>query len=361
MLDRARMHICDHRATLYDRLFVNTVPSGYINRASPADLLLNVDEAEWQKTEDSILALLEHETSPLVRDYWRGVQEYYQAMRSSTGGPEDGGPSMHVMEDIREMLQRKSHEELCKLEVQVRGRLKSADADPDYWQALLGELRKYKTRAALEGLNSRLVTERQNEARLKGETLLDIDAPASPGRDVTNSPSQPMNWDDSAEAARLYAMYSKIALRGNEMLYNNDLHHSTTYAWANKLVPVKPRFFNWCYTRIEWTKYNQAHYNSANPPPPTIQGFSFNIFYPLPYPASGEGSLRTPAYRSEPDPLDPEHHQLVRFIGGPPYEDVLFRIPAKQWELGYKHGFRCTFENSTLTLNFRFKRLFYRR
>ena len=30
----------------------------------------------------------------------------------------------------------------------------------------------------------------------------------------------------------------------------------------------------------EWNKYNQTHYDHDNPPPKTVQGYKFNIFYP---------------------------------------------------------------------------------
>lgn len=31
---------------------------------------------------------------------------------------------------------------------------------------------------------------------------------------------------------------------------------------------------------FEWNKYNQAHYDEENPPPKTVWGYKFNIFYP---------------------------------------------------------------------------------
>jgi hypothetical protein len=42
----------------------------------------------------------------------------------------------------------------------------------------------------------------------------------------------------------------------------------------------KPRFFNSVKQGFEWNKYNQAHFDSENPPPKVIQGYKFNIFYP---------------------------------------------------------------------------------
>lgn len=359
IIQRVQMHIRDQRPTLFDRLVVNTIVTGYISSSSPAELVRKADEAEWHKTDESISALLEHETQPPLLAYWRAIQIYSKTIKKTSR--DQAGRSLAVLADIHDMLEKKTHEELCKLEVHVRGKLKCPDADPDYWGSLLEELQLFKAKSSLEDQNKRLLRTRRDEAQLKGQVLIDIDSMETLTARPVNIDSEILpNWDDSVEATRLLVLYSKIAIKGNEMLFNDDLPHSTEYPWAHalKVVPLKPRFFNWCYTRIEWTKYNQAHFNSDHPPPPTIQGFSFNIFYPLSNPSGG---LRNPTYRSEPDTLDPENFQLVRFIGGPPYQDLLFRIPAKQWELGHKHGFRCTFENSTLSLSFRFKRLYYRR
>lgn len=52
------------------------------------------------------------------------------------------------------------------------------------------------------------------------------------------------------------------------------------YEWEDKYKPRKPRFFNTVQTGYEWNKYNQTHYDVDNPPPKTVQGYKFNIFYP---------------------------------------------------------------------------------
>jgi hypothetical protein len=49
------------------------------------------------------------------------------------------------------------------------------------------------------------------------------------------------------------------------------------------------------------------------------------------------------------------------FFSGPPYEDIAFKIVNKEWEYGYKRGFRCQFHNNIFQLWFHFKRYRYRR
>ena len=47
--------------------------------------------------------------------------------------------------------------------------------------------------------------------------------------------------------------------------------------------------------------------------------------------------------------------------GGPPYEDIAFKIVNQEWETNHKRGFRCRFERGILQLYFNFKRHRYRR
>ena len=54
---------------------------------------------------------------------------------------------------------------------------------------------------------------------------------------------------------------------------------------------------------------------------------------------------------------------IIRFMSGPPYEDVAFRIIDRDWDYSAKHdrGFKSTFEKGILTLHFSFKKVYYRK
>jgi hypothetical protein len=43
---------------------------------------------------------------------------------------------------------------------------------------------------------------------------------------------------------------------------------------------LKPQYINRKRVTIEWNKYNTMHFSEDDPPPKTIQGYKFNIFYP---------------------------------------------------------------------------------
>ena len=97
-------------------------------------------------------------------------------------------------------------------------------------------------------------------------------------------------------------------------------------------------YFNRIHTGHEWNKYNTAHYNYDNPPPKIVQGYKFNIFYPELIDKS-----KAPTYKIIRDEGYPET-VVLKFIAGPPYEDIAFRIVNREWEHSSKRGFRCDFE-----------------
>ncbi|OLL25889.1 hypothetical protein NEOLI_004507 [Neolecta irregularis DAH-3] len=135
--------------------------------------------------------------------------------------------------------------------------------------------------------------------------------------------------------------------------------------WADKYRPRKPRYFNRVQLGFEWNKYNQTHYDADNPPPKVVQGYKFNIFYPDLLDPS-----KAPTYRIERDSKKPkggfrieDETCVLRFIAGPPYQDIAFRIVDNDWDYSSKRdrGFKCAFEKGVLQLHFHFKRIFYRK
>ncbi|VDK25450.1 unnamed protein product [Taenia asiatica] len=128
-----------------------------------------------------------------------------------------------------------------------------------------------------------------------------------------------------------------------------------SFLWSDKYRPRKPRFFNRVHTGFVWNKYNQTHYDLDNPPPKVVQGYKFNIFYP-----DLIDMTKTPTYTRTPCDGEPDF-EILRFIAGPPYEDIAFKIVSREWEYSYKHGFRCQFHNTIFQLWFHFKRFRYRR
>eukprot|EP00887_Chlorella_sp_A99_P001190 scaffold14.g1190.t1 len=133
--------------------------------------------------------------------------------------------------------------------------------------------------------------------------------------------------------------------------------NSQVYWWHEKYRPRKPKYFNRVHTGYEWNRYNQTHYDGDNPPPKTVQGYKFNVFYPELIEKS-----KAPSYSIDKDPASPDGSTcILRFHAGPPYEDIAFRIVNKEWEYNHKRGFKCSFERGILHLYFNFHRQRYRR
>jgi hypothetical protein len=152
------------------------------------------------------------------------------------------------------------------------------------------------------------------------------------------------------------ALYEREVARGvseNEEIFagEEEIPTSSKPIWASKLRPRKPRYFNRVQMGYEWNKYNQTHYDHDNPPPKVVQGYKFNIFYP-----DLIDKTKGPTYRIEREngrkrgqsftPAGEEDTCLIRFLSGPPYEDLAFRIVDKEWDYSAKRerGFRSSFD-----------------
>ena len=171
--------------------------------------------------------------------------------------------------------------------------------------------------------------------------------------------------DDFSQAAT--ALYERELGKGvgeNEEIFAGEEEVPSAKPWMNKYKPRKPRYFNRVQMGYEWNKYNQTHYDHDNPPPRVVHGYKFNIFYPDLLDRS-----RAPTYKIEREhgrkrgqsfaAAGEEDTCLIRFISGPPYEDIAFRIVDKEWDYSAKRerGFKSSFEKGILQLHFQFKKV----
>ena len=139
-------------------------------------------------------------------------------------------------------------------------------------------------------------------------------------------------------------------------------------SWADKYQPRKPQYYNRVQMGYEWNKYNQTHYDKDNPPPKVVQGYKFNMFYP-----DLIDKRRAPTYKIVREGgrkrnqsfarAGEEDSCLIKFVAGPPYEDIAFRIVDKEWDYSAKRerGFKSSYENGILQLHFHFKKIYYRK
>ncbi|KAF2844629.1 hypothetical protein T440DRAFT_494003 [Plenodomus tracheiphilus IPT5] len=188
---------------------------------------------------------------------------------------------------------------------------------------------------------------------------------------VTTSASRfaPVEKEDYSKATM--ALYEREVARGveeGEEIFTAEEDVATSKPqWAESYVPRKPRYFNRVQMGYEWNKYNQTHYDHDNPPPKVVQGYKFNIFYP-----DLIDKVKAPTYKIEREngrkkgqsfaPAGEDDTCLIRFIAGPPYADIAFRIVDKEWDYSAKRerGFKSSFDKGILQLHFQFKKIYYR-
>ncbi|PBP20762.1 cactin [Diplocarpon rosae] len=163
--------------------------------------------------------------------------------------------------------------------------------------------------------------------------------------------------EDFSQATK--ALYEREVARGvdeDEEIFTGEetVTKISEPQWADKYRPRKPRYFNRVQMGYEWNKYNQTHYDHDNPPPKVVQGYKFNIFYP-----DLIDKAKAPTYKIFREhgrkrgesfaPAGEEDTCLIRFIAGPPYEDIAFRIVDREWDFSAKRdrGFRSSFDKQS--------------
>jgi len=183
---------------------------------------------------------------------------------------------------------------------------------------------------------------------------------ASQAQPTNNARSTKAPEDDASRTTS--AMYEREAARGvgeNEEVFaaEEEVSSNKKPAWTDTYRPRKPLYFNRVQMGYEWNKYNQTHYDQDNPPPKVVQGYKFNVFYP-----DLIDKTKAPTYRIEREngrrrgqtlaPAGEEDTCLIRFVAGPPYEDVAFRIVDKEWDYSAirERDFRSSFDKVSLKL-----------
>ncbi|KAG9235595.1 mid region of cactin-domain-containing protein [Amylocarpus encephaloides] len=179
-----------------------------------------------------------------------------------------------------------------------------------------------------------------------------------------------VNEDFSQATTALYEREVARGVNEDEEIFTGEeaVAIGTKPQWADKYRPRKPRYFNRVQMGYEWNKYNQTHYDHDNPPPKVVQGYKFNIFYP-----DLIDKAKAPTFKIIREhgrkrgesfaPAGEEDTCLIRFIAGPPYEDIAFRIVDKEWDYSAKRdrGFRSSFDKGILQLHFQYKKIYYRK
>nr|GLL49045.1 cactin [Ipomoea trifida] len=299
---------------------------------------------------------------------------------------EERGLHSSIETDVKLFLQGKSYGELEALQVNIETQMRSGTAKVvEYWEAVLKRLQIFKAKACLKEINAKMLRKYLDQLETPSERKEDLDYMQKNHQAISAEPEEAIDPDEDRAMLEKYRIavleerrvqdmipkpkppednLEKKALKamgameeGDAVFGSNDEVNldSQVYWWHDKYRPRKPKYFNRVHTGYEWNKYNQTHYDYDNPPPKTVQGYKFNIFYPDLVDRS-----KSPTYVIEKDG-DSVDTCIIKFHAGPPYEDIAFRIVNREWEYSHKKGFKCIFDRGILHLYFNFKRNRYRR
>ncbi|AEO69862.1 uncharacterized protein THITE_2120615 [Thermothielavioides terrestris NRRL 8126] len=376
---------------------------------APEAVLQGLDVPQLTELEEDIRSYNTLETNARNKDYWTALLALCADRRQKLKpqGPE-GRAVTSVAADVDRILSPKTLEQLEALEKQIRTKLQSEEPiDTDYWGELLKSLLVYKAKAKLKSVCAAI-----KEARVEALRARDPEkakaweasdgfagtAPAASagatktaprpaprpaasttaGAQSTSSAPPPgtarfasAGNEDFSQATK--ALYDREVARGvseNEEIFTAEeaVPGIQKPLWADKYRPRKPRYFNRVLMGYEWNKYNQTHYDHDNPPPKVVQGYRFNIFYP-----DLIDKTKAPTFKIIREhgrrkgesfaPAGKEDTCLIRFIAGPPYEDIAFRIVDREWDYSAKkeRGFKSSFDKGILQLHFQFKKIYYRK
>ena len=279
-----------------------------------------------------------HTTNELVLQYWNALlvvtkDEIYQLQSTKTTTPA-------VISEIETLFQNNSLKTLKQMKDEVLAKLSSNNnditTDVEYWKNVLNSLNVHLAKAQLLDMHSKMLVHQLELLEKRKKEFKSSDVPEKQEENV-NLPQGITSPEFGNEVEDL-GLTNEIQLTTPK----EDTNHK------------KPRYFNRVKTGYDWNKYNQTHYDHDNPPPKTVQGYKFNIFYP-----DLLDKTKTPQYTLEP--TNSPDFCIIKFTAGPPYEDVAFKTINREWNKSRKRGFKCTFERGILSLYFNFMNYHYRK
>jgi len=232
--------------------------------------------------------------------FWKALavvcNKEIQAVSKATSGQPSRQSGIHdsVLVELTDKFSRNSSGELeaTRVDIQAKIDLNEGTLDVEFWEAVLAELHVYRAKAEvrefhqsmlkrqLERLERRRAALRQYREDHPEETAA---AAAKAAKAAAAEAADSPDVDASAEAS---AMHRAEVAKGlgdleEELGLTDEVRvKGQVYWWQDKYRPRKPRYFNRVKTGYDWNKYNQTHYDHDNPPPKTVQGYKFTVFYP---------------------------------------------------------------------------------
>jgi len=275
-------------------------------------------------------------------------------------------PYAKKIKGIKAIFDGQSRSDLMKMKEEIKQKLAKAtslewngddvESDRSYWNYVMEQLSVHLAKMDLSKLHSKMLVCQLEQLESRKEAL------SRQQKEAISSANDQKELDDELKRDQTYKsmvpanvdknfgnLEEELGLSDEVVLMNGE-----GYSWQDRYVPRKPRYFNRIRSGFDWNGYNRTHYDMENPPPKTVQGYKFNVFYP-----DLVDPTKTPQYFLEA--ADSEEFCILRFHAGPPYEDIAFKIVNREWNKSRRRGFRSTFERGVLSLYFNFNSHWYRR
>lgn len=335
----------------------------------PKDSIQSVLEAVEEELEYVPDFSTEHDNSmfnaDIRSDFWESVQA---VIKDRLKQVDSAGASLHgvhasVSDDVNQFLAGKPIHKLREIKKEIETRL-ALDADTDqpgmfgesdFWTFALNQINIILAEDKLRTLTNLLEKERAIRTEKASLSKLENAPVRKDSRNKTSEEEMLRSEAEKGMGQNEEAFADEVDLEDENTRDLRKAGQGTMrYANNNRSHLRKPLYFNRVHTGYNWSKYNRTHYDHDNPPPKTVQGYKFNIFYP----DLMRGTC-TPTYKITKT-QNPEVC-IITFKAGPPYQDVAFKIVNRPWERSHKRGFRCSFDRGVLQLWFHFQRYRYRR
>ncbi|CAH7667744.1 cactus-binding C-terminus of cactin protein-domain-containing protein [Phakopsora pachyrhizi] len=189
-----------------------------------------------------------------------------------------------VRNEITHLLQGKNYKKLIELESNIEVKLAGdKPIDPEYWDSLLVQLNVGKAKAKLKVMKIKSLIFfylMKTGIKIINERQMVLNTCSVSKVKPNMNPQDQEILDRDALAEKLYAQEAEKRLVEVEEVFELEAETGRqSYNWEDKYRPCKPCYFNKVRTGYKWNKYNQTHYDTDNPPPKVVQGYSKHHYF----------------------------------------------------------------------------------
>ncbi|ORM41279.1 Cactin [Babesia sp. Xinjiang] len=313
-LEKSKLRLKDGRGNELDHLLASDASIG-----SSTDLFKDAEVDVLHQYLEHLKARLHFCKDNALASFLRALETIVKTRLA--GDFSAGEVSETVSAKIDSILSTKSISELEGYEVEIEKKLNSDGVvDTSFWELALSRIPFFKACSIVHDYKKGLTTDvNTSSTHLQSTT--------------TTATSSPKTLTDK----KYERFMQSLKLDSDEHIVREHVPYGSS-------TGPKPFFAARVTLSYDWNTYNLIHYDVNNPPPKSVQGFKFSIFY------SGlEDPRSTPQWKLVKDGTSKDTCLLV-FKGGRPYAPIAFRIPSREWDTDPSRGFKNCFSDGVLHL-----------